>query len=191
MFQKPRPSHSPCNPNLAPRQLLPARTIGSGIASPAIGTKKRISRSSTARPSHSRAPCMIDLGASEGKSAMRQGPFLGPRPFETNELDRKFFFERERETSDVLDLLLRSRLVLLYGPAGVGKTSLINAGIAPKLKERRLEPVSIDFGLVRSRLGISTGLGDTHCSLQQELIRQIGERKHAPTPLTDPPEAPD
>jgi len=134
---------------------------------------------------------MIALGSSEGKSTVRQGPFLGPRPFEDNELDRKFFFERDQEAADVLDLLLRSRLVLLYGPSGVGKTSLINAGVFPKLRDRRLEPVPIDFGLVRSRLGVFTRPGDTDYILQQELIRQIGTRKCASKPPTDPPETSD
>ncbi|UEM12389.1 pentapeptide repeat-containing protein [Bradyrhizobium barranii subsp. barranii] len=67
----------------------------------------------------------------------------------------------------------------------------MNAGVFPKLKDRRLEPVPIDFGLVRSRLGVSTGSSVTDCLLQQELIRQIGTRKCAPKPPTDPLKTPD
>lgn len=54
-------------------------------------------------------------------------PFRGFFPFlQTESL---YFFGRDRERQIVLANLLTRRLTLLYGPSGVGKTSLINAGV--------------------------------------------------------------
>ncbi|MDQ3701015.1 MAG: hypothetical protein M3442_08870, partial [Chloroflexota bacterium] len=57
-------------------------------------------------------------------------PFVGPRPFEAGEP----FFGRERETRELLDLLIAERLVLLYSPSGAGKTSLLRAALVPALR---------------------------------------------------------
>ena len=56
-------------------------------------------------------------------------PYVGPRPFETK--DR--LYGREREVTELDHLLSAERIVLLYSPSGAGKSSLINAGIIPRL----------------------------------------------------------
>jgi hypothetical protein len=50
--------------------------------------------------------------------------------------DAAFFFGREREAGIVIGNLLASRLTLLYGPSGVGKSSLLRAGVLPRLHAR-------------------------------------------------------
>ncbi|HKH47348.1 MAG TPA: SIR2 family protein [Thermoanaerobaculia bacterium] len=50
--------------------------------------------------------------------------------------DRPIFFGRERETRILLADVLVSRLVVLFARTGTGKTSLINAGVRPRLEER-------------------------------------------------------
>jgi tetratricopeptide (TPR) repeat protein len=61
-------------------------------------------------------------------------PFVGAFPFDT--ADRKVFHGRAGETA-ALSALWRERLVIiLYGPAGVGKTSLLRAGVLPALDTR-------------------------------------------------------
>lgn len=62
---------------------------------------------------------------------MAGGPYVGPRPFRSTEVD--LFFGRRAEARDVRSLWLTKRLVVLHGQAGVGKTSLLNAGIIPSL----------------------------------------------------------
>jgi len=58
-------------------------------------------------------------------------PYVGPRPFRTDEADR--FFGRDGKAHEVVDHWLAERLVVLHGPASVGKTSLLNAGVLPLL----------------------------------------------------------
>src|SRR3989442_962378 len=62
-------------------------------------------------------------------------PFKGLTPFGDSELDSLFFFGREREREVVVANLMASRLTVLYGPSGVGKTSLLGAGVAYGLRE--------------------------------------------------------
>lgn len=50
--------------------------------------------------------------------------------------DARLFFGRERETEVLLSDILVARLVVLFAETGTGKTSLINAGVRPRLDER-------------------------------------------------------
>jgi tetratricopeptide (TPR) repeat protein len=61
-------------------------------------------------------------------------PFVGPRPFES--ADQLLFFGREREAEDLVSLLVTQSEVLLYAASGAGKTSLLNASLIPKLREK-------------------------------------------------------
>ncbi|MGZ3440616.1 MAG: ATP-binding protein, partial [Polyangia bacterium] len=63
------------------------------------------------------------------------GPFKPLVPFA--ETDRALFFGRERETADLAELLAGDRAsALLYGESGIGKTSMVRAGLVPLLKSR-------------------------------------------------------
>ncbi len=63
------------------------------------------------------------------------GPFKPLVPF--TEVNRSLFFGRERELSELTELLAGDRAsALLFGEAGVGKTSLVRAGVIPTLKSR-------------------------------------------------------
>src|SRR5512147_1721529 len=64
----------------------------------------------------------------EGKS-----PYIGPRAFTTGE----DLYGRERETRELLDLMIAERIVLLHSPSGAGKSSLIQAKLIPALEEER------------------------------------------------------
>jgi len=69
-------------------------------------------------------------------------PYLGPKAFTENQSDR--FFGRDRETAELTSLAIARRVVLLYAQSGAGKTSLINAGLVPKLRARgtRVLPIT-------------------------------------------------
>jgi WD40 repeat protein len=62
-------------------------------------------------------------------------PYVGPRPFERDDAPR--FFGRAREVRDVASLVVAQRVLLLYSASGAGKSSLLNAGVLPKLDEEK------------------------------------------------------
>lgn len=73
-------------------------------------------------------------GAEVTTSAERAYP--GARPFERAESDR--FFGRETEAADLGRHWLENPVTYLYGPAGIGKTSLLTAGVLPMVERRNV-----------------------------------------------------
>ena len=65
---------------------------------------------------------------------------------ETSEVRLKFC-GRDNESYDVADLIDNNIFVTLYGKSGTGKTSLLNAGVFPRLREERYLPISIRLGM--------------------------------------------
>jgi hypothetical protein len=63
-------------------------------------------------------------------------PYKGLEPFNDSELDALLFFGRERERDVIVANLMAARLTVLYGPSGVGKSSLLRAGVAHHLRTR-------------------------------------------------------
>jgi WD40 repeat protein len=63
-------------------------------------------------------------------------PYKGLAPFEDSSADALFFFGRERESEIVAANLLAYRLTVLYGASGVGKSSLLGAGVAYRLRQQ-------------------------------------------------------
>ncbi|SHM99726.1 tetratricopeptide repeat protein [Cryptosporangium aurantiacum] len=57
------------------------------------------------------------------------GPYLGSRPFNTDDHDR--FFGRAEEAEALRRRWIGNRLVVLHGASGIGKTSLLRAGVIP------------------------------------------------------------
>jgi len=74
-------------------------------------------------------------------SDVPESPYKGLAAFEDSELDALLFFGREREVAAVAANVLASRLTVLYGPSGVGKSSLLGAGVARRLREQSGAPV--------------------------------------------------
>lgn len=65
--------------------------------------------------------------------ASREGnPFIGSRPFERADSD--VFFGREPELCELISQVIANRVVVLHSPPGAGKTSLVNAGLIPRLQ---------------------------------------------------------
>ena len=102
-------------------------------------------------------------------------PYKGLAAFDDSELDALLFFGREREIEAAVANVLASRLTVLYGPSGVGKSSLLRAGVARRLRELSDAPVVVHDawaedpagGLISSvraecgELGATAGLVDT------------------------------
>ena len=75
-----------------------------------------------------------------------ENPWLGLLAF--REANRKFFFGRDEELDDLFRRVRRETLTVLYAQSGLGKTSLLQAGLFPRLREEGFLPVPIrlDYG---------------------------------------------
>jgi hypothetical protein len=70
--------------------------------------------------------------------------YVGARPFETEQ--QLIFKGRQSDTEGVFRLIQLENLVVLYGKSGTGKSSLLNAGIMPKIKaETDFIPMRVRF----------------------------------------------
>ena len=115
-----------------------------------------------------------------------ESPYRGLASFGDNERDARLFFGRERETEIVTANLMASRLTVLYGSSGVGKSSLLRAGVS-----RRLRGDS-DSGAGRHIVAVcSSWSGDPLSAVSDavaaEVSRAIGQSIGAPpgTSLAD------
>ena len=67
-----------------------------------------------------------------------ENPWPGLESFQENAHD--FFFGRDREAESLLDHLRDASITVLYGRSGLGKTSLLQAGLFPALREENFLP---------------------------------------------------
>ena len=74
-------------------------------------------------------------------SLNQENPWPGLATFE--EADCAFFHGRTAETAQLLQLIQRETLTVLFGRSGLGKTSLLNAGVYPQLRELDFLPVHV------------------------------------------------
>ena len=78
-------------------------------------------------------------------SELPSSPYKGLSAFDDSELDALLFFGREREREIVVANLIASRFTVLYGPSGVGKSSLLSAAVARSLRELPEQPLVVVF----------------------------------------------
>jgi hypothetical protein len=73
-------------------------------------------------------------------------PWPGLESFD--EESESFFFGMRAQTDALFRLVRRATLTLFYGRSGLGKTSLLLAGLFPRLREANLLPIPIrlDYG---------------------------------------------
>ena len=84
-------------------------------------------------------------------------PYVGLRPYGIEDADR--FFGRARESWELTSLVLSSRLVVVYGPPGVGKTSLLQAGVLARLEQDAAHVLPVATLPRASTLAMVTGAG--------------------------------
>jgi hypothetical protein len=98
------------------------------------------------------------------------------------EQDKERFFGREREIAEVLRMIEREALTVIFGRSGLGKTSLLRAGVIPQLQESAYFPIAL-------RLDYS----DRRLSPVQQLITLARDAAHAASVEleNDPAETPD
>lgn len=67
--------------------------------------------------------------------------YPGLKPFERNQ--QAVFHGRQEDVNRLSNLILRERLVVLFAKSGIGKTSLLQAGVAPELERRDFVPIML------------------------------------------------
>lgn len=96
---------------------------------------------------------------------MNTSPFKFLNSYEKE--DKDLFFGREEETEALYKMTYDTRLILLYGGSGTGKTSLLQAGLANKFSETRWKDI-----LIRRNDNINDSLRD---SVRHELEQAGGK----------------
>ncbi|MEL7498343.1 MAG: SUMF1/EgtB/PvdO family nonheme iron enzyme [Planctomycetota bacterium] len=94
-----------------------------------------------------------------------ESPWLGLRPFLTD--NRHYFYGRSSEIEELAERVFQRRLTVLYGRSGLGKTSLLRAGIIPQLNRD-------DVLVIYLRLAFH----ESAASLEQQVVNEL--LKHLP-----------
>jgi tetratricopeptide (TPR) repeat protein len=87
--------------------------------------------------------------------------FPGARPFRGTESGR--FFGRTAEAASLAEEWQRNPLTFLTGPAGIGKTSLLTAGVLPFVESQRSTVSLLPVGRVSGQQDGRFGAGVTGC----------------------------
>ncbi len=96
------------------------------------------------------------------------GPYPGARPFAR--ADEAFFFGRDREASQLANMVATSNLTVLYGDSGVGKSSLVNTRLRDAL--HKVEP---DWLIINFRDWPAGCYGRLRTKAEEELKAPINE----------------
>jgi hypothetical protein len=107
-----------------------------------------------------------------GKS---NNPFIGPKPFMIGQA----LYGRDWETRMLFNLLLSKRLVLLHSPSGAGKTSLIHAGLWPRLEDkfRVRPPIRLDAMPDLNGTPVNRYVYSTYRSLDPSLAAEFSNER--------------
>ena len=105
------------------------------------------------------SPGSATPGSVPGERSYR---YPGSPPFRDIDLDRRLFKGRDEESKKVFHSILSADLFLLYAVSGMGKSSLLNAGVMHRLRARGYWPVNVR-------------LNDTTLSPVQAIDRQIAQ----------------
>jgi tetratricopeptide (TPR) repeat protein len=118
-----------------------------------------------------------------------ESPWVGLRSF--GEETQGYFFGRATELQEFFERVLHKPLTVLFGQSGLGKTSLIQAGLIPRLRDAALLPVRIrlrydeDAGTPGQQI-IATLRQELERGGQSDLSRLCGEATNLWLLLHDP-----
>jgi hypothetical protein len=83
------------------------------------------------------------MDTSPTRRVRRDSPYQGLEPY--SEEDAPFFFGRDEETRLIIASMFATPLTLLYGVSGIGKTSVLRAGVVCQLRQRHEDLIVVMF----------------------------------------------
>jgi hypothetical protein len=98
----------------------------------------------------------------------RRNRFVGMASFTENDFD--IFFGRDEDIENLCTLVQIEKMVVLFSKSGLGKTSLLKAGVEPTLRKKNYEPLRVRFFNY-------AGTQDEYVSPTQVLENALGEWK--------------
>jgi WD40 repeat protein len=105
----------------------------------------------------------VDAAVPAPETVDAQNPWPGLEAFK--EEDHNFFHGRETEIEELHRLVQRERLTVLFGVSGLGKTSLLQAGLFPAMRNENVFPVRI-------RLNYSEGMPALSTQIEEAITRE-------------------
>ena len=99
-------------------------------------------------------------------------PYVGPRTF--SEKDAPLFFGRERESRELLSLVISEPLTLFYARSGAGKSSLINTRLIPGLREEEF----VVLPVVRVSGALPAGVTQVNNIFAFNLLLNLDQNQH-------------
>ncbi|HET7012973.1 MAG TPA: tetratricopeptide repeat protein [Streptosporangiaceae bacterium] len=108
-------------------------------------------------------------------------PYVGPRPFRQSDAGR--FFGRDPEARDVLSAWRADRVTVLHGPHAVGKTSLLRAGVLPRVS-RQSDVDLLPIGSLGYQAARPPAAAPPHNSYSFALLGQWAQLGSPPRPGT-------
>ena len=97
-------------------------------------------------------------------------PFIGLKPFQPE--DASLFFGRNNEISRMLEIIFSKGFLVLCGPTGSGKSSILRAGLIPSLKNNTLNSNLSDQAVIFFKPG-----ADPFVSLAEAVVSEIESDK--------------
>lgn len=126
----------------------------------------------------------VEVKAAGSAAERGSSPYVGLVPF--SEADSEFFYGRGEESKIIAANLRGARLTLLYGPSGVGKSSILRAGVVAPLtaiaQHDRTERGAPDFAVVFFNLWSTDPLDGLSKEIRKSVKRSLGQKTIDPLP---------
>ena len=103
----------------------------------------------------------------------RSSPYQGLVPYTEDDYD--YFFGRDGERENIADNLSAYRLTVLYGASGVGKTSVLRAGVMHDLKGQAKRRYEEDGSPEFVPLVFNSWSGNPTASLKERVKQSVGK----------------
>jgi hypothetical protein len=108
---------------------------------------------------------VVSLVVDEAEALDAENPWPGLMPF--TEAGQSFFHGRDTEITELVQRVRADRVTVLFGQSGLGKTSLLNAGLFPRLRGDDFLPIYLRLEYGRGELPVE--------QIKQALAKETAE----------------